>query len=116
MSTNITIDAAGKKLGRIASQAAAALRGKNTRDFAPNRVPDVSVRITNAGKVSLSEKKARNTQHTRYSGYPGGFKTENLRSFIDRRGHAELFRRTVSGMLPRNKLRAKLLKRLRVEV
>lgn len=110
-----TIDAAGKKLGRVASAAASMLRGKDSAHFTPNRMPDTTVRIVNAGKVLFSEKKLRGTMYTRYSGYPGGFKTESLKLFIKRRGIPELFRKVVSGMLPKNKLRDRFLKRLKVE-
>jgi large subunit ribosomal protein L13 len=110
-----TIDAQGKKLGRIASEAASLLRGKGLASFAPHELPDVSVEITNASKVALAEKKLTNVKYLRYSGYPGGLKETSMKEFLNKKGFGELFRRTVLRMLPRNTLRAKLIKRLVVK-
>ena len=106
------IDAQGKKLGRVASEAAAWLRGKTLASFSRNAVPDVQVEITNASGLQISARKARGTTYRRYSGYPGGLKEITLGEFDRKRGRAELLRKVVLGMLPKNKLRARLIKRL----
>ena len=106
------IDADGKKIGRVASDAAALLIGKNTSNFARNRVPSVKVKIINASKIAASEKKRGQMSYTKYSGYPGGLRTETLEHVIARRGYGEVIRRAVLGMLPKNKLRARFIRNL----
>ena len=81
-----TIDATGKSIGRVASQAAGILMGKNRVDFRRNVAPDVSVEITNASRAAVSEKARAQKLYTRYSGYPGGLKHEPLSRVISRKG------------------------------
>lgn len=106
-----TIDAKGKRLGVIATEAASYLIGKNRTDFARNTVAPVTVEIINASKLDISEKRATEIYQS-YSGYPGGLKKETLEHLRTRLGIAEPIRRTVSGMLPKNKLRTQRLKNL----
>jgi len=110
----VTIDAEGKKLGRIASQAASVLLGKNKAHFAKNKVEDVTVHIVNAGKLSVTERKLTTTTYVRYSGYPGGLKSANLAQLKERKGLSAALKIAVSGMLPKNKLRDQRLKRLKI--
>ena len=110
-----TIDAQGKKLGRVASMAAALLRGKSRADFTRNELPDCSVEIANVGTLSLSEKKIAATMYNRYSGYPGGRRETSMREFIAKKGRAELLRKVILGMLPRNRQRSRIIKRLTVK-
>ena len=65
------IDAQGKKLGRIASEAATVLMGKNRTDFARNVIPEVKVKIINSSKISTTNKKMDQKIYKNYSGYPG---------------------------------------------
>jgi large subunit ribosomal protein L13 len=106
------IDAQGKKLGRVASEAAKFLRGKGAASFTPNELPDVDVEILNASKLSITEKKSAQTVYKRYSGYPGGLKSATLGEFVTKKGHGELVRKVVLGMLPRSRQRSRLIKRL----
>ena len=108
----ITIDATEKKIGRIATEASTILLGKNTPSFAKNITASVKVKVLNASKVSLTEKKKDGKVYTRYSGYPAGLKRETLRSLIEKKGYSEAIRKAVYGMLPGNKLRAKRMKNL----
>ena len=110
-----TIDAKGKKLGRIASQAAHLLMEKDSPHFAKHKKEGARVVIINAGKLSITEKRAADTTYLRYSGYPGALKEENLTSLRERRGIGEVVVRAVKGMIPRNKLRPAMLKRLEVK-
>lgn len=110
-----TIDATGKRLGRIASEIARLLRGKGSPAFTPNVLPDVEVEVLNASRLSLTEKKATQTKYRRYSGYPGGLKEASLAEFIAKKGQGELIRKAVLGMLPRNRQRSRLIKRLVVK-
>lgn len=107
-----TIDATGKKLGRLASEAANVLRGKNTPGFTPNELSHARVTIENADKISITEKKRKEKIYERYSGYPSGLKRETLARLATRRGMGEVVRRAVYGMLPKNKLRARVIKNL----
>lgn len=107
-----TIDAQGKKIGRIASQAAAALMGKNSTDFAKNKVMLGQVEIINASRVDITARKKTDDIFVTYTGFRGGLKNESLGELINRRGMTEVFRRAVYRMLPNNKLRDKRIQNL----
>lgn len=109
-----TIDAQQKKLGRIASEAAKILMGKTSVDYTPNVVADVKVVITNASKLDIDTKKKNEKEYTRYSGFPGGLFTRTLGNMIEKKGYSEVVRIAVEGMLPKNKLQAKMIKNLTV--
>lgn len=109
--TEYTIDAAGKRLGKVATEAAKYLMGKNDPSFAKHTVADVTVTITNASKLDVTEKK-KGEIYQSYSGYPGGRRVETLEHLGQRLGYAEVVRRTVKGMLPKNKLQAVMMKNL----
>lgn len=100
-----TIDAQGKKIGRIASQAAAALMGKNSTSFAKNKVIPGIVEITNASRADITARKKTGDVYVTYTGFRGGLKSETLGELMERRGMTEVFRRAVYRMLPKNKLR-----------
>lgn len=110
-----TIDATGKALGRIATEAASVLMGKHSTAFARNKTADVSVRIVNAAKMRVTEKKNLGKTYSRYSGYPGGLKEETLASLTTRRGHEEVLKKAIRGMMPANRLRPVALKNLSIE-
>ncbi len=105
------IDATGKRLGIVATEAAKVLLGKADVDFAKHTVAPVTVTITNASKLDISEKRKTEVYQT-YSGYPGGLRSETLDHLGNRRGYAEVLRRTIGGMLPNNKLKKPMLKNL----
>jgi len=102
-------------MGRVASEAALKLRGKASPAYTPNVLPDVTVEIVNASKLSISEKKGAQVKYQRYSGYPGGLRETALAEFVEKKGHAELLRKIILGMLPRNRQRSRLIKRLIVK-
>ena len=106
-----TIDAAGKRLGKVATEAAAVLIGKNNPAFARHIMEDVRVEITNASKLDISEKRSQEIYQS-YSGYPGGRRTETLDHLGKRLGYAEVLKRTIGGMLPSNKHKKPLLLKL----
>lgn len=108
-----TIDATGKRLGRVATEAASILLGKNTPEFAKNRVEPVTVKIINPQLLDISEKKGQE-EFQRYSGYPGGRHVETLDHLAKRRGFEEVLRRVIGGMIPKNKLHALRMKNLEV--
>ncbi len=109
-----TIDAKGRSLGRIAAEAAAILMGKNNPSFQRNKLFSVEVSVVNASQIAISEKKKEEKEYRFYSGYPGGLRFEKLKDALVKKGNAEVVRRTVSGMLPKNKLRAKMIKNLKI--
>lgn len=98
-----TIDAKGRRLGIVATEAASILLGKNTPDFSRNTVTPATVTITNAHLLDISEKRATE-EFQSYSGYPSGRKVETLDHLALRRGYGEVLRRVIGGMLPKNKL------------
>ncbi|MBI2475687.1 MAG: 50S ribosomal protein L13 [Candidatus Taylorbacteria bacterium] len=110
-----TIDATGKKLGRVASEAARLLMGKNRPDFVRHKITGGKVAIVNASKAELGEKKLSQKTYARYSGYPGGLRATSMANVIEEKGYGEVFRLAVYGMLPSNKLRPKLMKNLSVK-
>ncbi len=110
--TTHTIDASDQKIGRVASVAAKVLMGKNRVDFAKNKIPAITVYITNASKVAVSDTKKKETIYKEYSGYPGGQKEISMESLISKRGMDAVFKKAIKGMLPPNKLRAQMLKNL----
>jgi len=108
-----TINGSGKVLGRLASEVAALLAGKTSPDFAPNRTPDIRVIVTHAGKVLVTGKKFSAKRYFRHSGYPGGAKFISFRQAFER-DPRRVVEQAVSGMLPKNRLRASRMKRLSV--
>jgi large subunit ribosomal protein L13 len=105
------IDATGKRLGKVATEAATVLMGKDKADFAKHIMSDVVVEIHNASKLDIPEKKLGEI-YQRYTGYPGGRREETLEHLAERRGIGEVIQRTVGGMLPNNKHKKRLLKQL----
>lgn len=110
-----TVDAKGKSLGRLATEIATILRGKNSPDFAPNIPSKNQVEVINTETIELSKKKLDHDGYNRYSGYPGGLKHETRGHLLSRRGMGEIIRRTVKGMLPKNKLQKDMLKNLTIK-
>ncbi len=109
------IDAQGKNIGRVASEAAHVLMGKNDPSFEKHTVSETVVKITNSDKLAISQKKAEEKVYDRYSGHPGGRKVETLEEVVAKKGHEEILRKAVYGMLPGNKLRARMMKHLIIE-
>jgi len=112
--TEFTIDAKGKILGKVASQAASLLMGKNRADFVRNKVLGDTVNIVNASKLKIDPKKLEEKLYIHYTGYPGGIKKESMSHLTSRKGFEEILRLAVFGMLPGNKLRVKMMKNLKI--
>ena len=109
-----TIDAAGKTLGRIASEVAKALMGKTRADYTPHINSGVVVTVQNASKLYIREKKRLSKTYTRYSGYPGGLKKQSLSQMVTQKGNAGPLRKAVERMLPRNTMRTVRMKNLKI--
>lgn len=113
-----TIDAADKKIGRIASEAAAILMGKKDVTFAKNTVANSKVEIINAKRAYITAKKKAGgvgDDYVRYTGFRGGIKSQTLGEVIEIGGMKRVFELAVYSMLPKNKLRAPRLKNLTVK-
>lgn len=106
------VDAANRPIGRVATEVASLLIGKNAPDFARNIAPKVRVEISNVEKLKISEKKRSQKEYQRYSGYPGGQKTMSLEEMLEKKGHAEVLRHAIYGMLPSNRLRSVRMKNI----
>src|SRR3989338_2517629 len=106
-----TIDAAGRTLGRVASEAAKALMGKMRADYTPNKNSGIKVTVANVSKLYIRERKRTRKIYTTYSGFPGGQKRESLAS-LNARKPGEALRRAVARMLPRNTMHTPRLKNL----
>jgi large subunit ribosomal protein L13 len=107
------IDAEGQTLGRLAAQVSTVLRGKNKPQFTPHVDCGDFVVIINAEKIVVSGGKEEQKLYHHHSGYPGGFKTETLRSLRARRPEA-ILERAIKGMLPHNRLGARQFTKLKV--
>lgn len=107
------VDVGGKILGREASQIAQLLIGKDKVYFAPHLDCGDYVVVVNADKVRLSGKKEQQKKYRRHSGYPGGFKEIPFADQM-KRDSRKVIELAVSKMLPKNKLRLRRLRRLKV--
>ena len=108
------IDASGKILGRLAGEIAILLRGKNEATFLPHVDVGNSVEVTNADKIKITGNKFKGKEYWRYSGYPGGIKRRTYEEVIEKKDSGEVLRKAVYGMLPGNRMRAKLMKRFTI--
>jgi large subunit ribosomal protein L13 len=113
MPKTYTIDASNKILGRLAAEAAVLLRGKNEADFAANKICGNRVIVFNTTKIIYKGKKLENKRYYTYSGYPGGIHSIKLKDLIKKDPSAPL-RKAVFDMLPKNKLRGKFIKNLKL--
>ncbi len=109
-----TIDATNRTIGRVATEAAMVLMGKDMPNYRPNVVSEVEVIIENASKTKITEKKMNEKEYKKYSGYPGGLKHESLKKIIENKGYAEVYKNAIKGMLPANRLRDLRLKNLQI--
>jgi large subunit ribosomal protein L13 len=107
------VDAEGMVLGRLATEVARILRGKHKPVFAPHIDTGDHVVIVNADKVVLTADKAERKTVYRHSGYPGGIKAESFGRLLQRRPE-DAVRRTIKGMLPKNRLGRQMIGKLKV--
>jgi len=101
------IDAEGKTLGRLASEAASILRGKHKPQFTPHVDTGDFVIIINAEKIAVTGNKLQDKYYYRHSGYPGGLKKTSLRDMLNTKPERVL-QYAIYGMLPKNRLGRKL--------
>ncbi len=107
------VDASGQTLGRLATRIADTLRGKDKPQYTPHVDTGDFVVVVNADKVVLTGDKLDKKRYYRHSGYPGGLRSRSAREELERRP-AEVLRRAVKGMLPRNRLARQQLTKLKI--
>jgi len=109
--TKHTIDATNKILGRLAVEVANLLRGKGKTDFVPYLDKGDHVTITNTDRIKVTGQKMKKKIYYHHSGYPGGIKEINLERLMEKDSR-QVVRKAIYGMLPKNKLRDKVIKKL----
>jgi large subunit ribosomal protein L13 len=107
------VNADGATLGRLSTVVAGLLRGKHKTTFSPHLDVGDPVVVVNAARVRVTGRKLSQKTYVRHSGYPGGLKSETLERLLSRRPE-EVVRRAVRGMLPQNRLGARMLRKLHV--
>lgn len=106
-------DAKGIAIGRLASQVALVLQGKDQASYQPNLVTNRKIVVFNLAQVKFTGKKLSQKKYHKYSGYPSGIKTKTMEEFFNRDPRM-LFEMLIYNMLPKNKLRKKMLKNLQL--
>ena len=107
------VDAAGQRLGTLASRIAVVLEGKHKPTYATHLDSGDHVIVLNASQIDITNKKSEQKKYSRHSGYPGGYREETLGHLLERRPE-EVIRRAVKGMLAHNKLGTQHLRKLKV--
>jgi large subunit ribosomal protein L13 len=107
------IDASDKILGRLACEIVSKLSGKDQATFQRHLDSGSVVIVSNAAKIKLSGKKIEQKVYYHHSGYPGGLKEKKIADIFDK-NPAEILKRAVWNMLPKNKLRDQMIKRLKI--
>jgi len=106
------VDATDQAPGRLASEIAQLLIGKHKPEYQPHVDMGDTVEVVNVEKMVATGKKMEQKEYIRHTGYPGGIKRVVMQKMWDTKGPAEVLRRTVKNMLPKNKLRKERMKRL----
>ncbi|MBU5615156.1 MULTISPECIES: 50S ribosomal protein L13 [Geomonas] len=107
------VDVDSKVLGRVATEIANVLRGKNKPTFTPSVDTGDFVIVVNAEKIALTGNKFANKTYYSHSSFPGGLKEITAAKLIDKKPE-ELIKKAVKGMLPKNKLARHMLKKLKI--
>jgi len=107
------VDAAGKTLGRLASDVAHILKGKHKPIYAPHMDTGDYVIVVNSGKIEVTGKRAEQKKYYSHSGYPGGLKTRNYQDVLQRQPH-RILERAIRGMLPHNTMGRDMYRKLKV--
>ena len=109
------IDAKGKRLGRLASEIAVILQGKKSAKYEPRLEGDDSVRVKNIDKMEVTGKKMKQKTYYRHTTQIGHLKSQTLEMLWKKKGPAVVLRHAVMGMLPKNKLQIRRIKKLVIE-
>lgn len=111
---HIEVDASGEAVGRIATQVAMMLRGKNKPTFSPHIDGGDFVKVINASKVKFTGLKFVQKDYYHHTQHPGGLRRTPMKHVFEK-DPTEVLRRAVYGMLPKNKLRDEMMKRLTIK-
>ncbi len=109
------IDASGKSFGRLASEIAVILQGKKNAKYMPRVEGEDGVIVKNVDKIKITGKKLTQKKYYRHTTQIGHLKERSLKQILEKKGPKEVLRHAVMGMLPKNKLRIKRIKRLTIE-
>jgi large subunit ribosomal protein L13 len=107
------VDAEGKRLGRMATEIARILRGKNKPEFTPHMDMGDFVIVVNAEKIELTGNKAWDKEYFRHTEHPGGKRFTNIRQYF-RKKPEFIVEHAIKGMLPKNRLGRKIMKKLKI--
>lgn len=107
------IDAKGMNLGRLSTKIAELLMGKHKPTYSPNVVTGDVVVVINCAKIKVTGNKLTDKFYYRHSGYPGGLRETSLKEMLEKHPN-RVIEHSVAGMLPKNKLKAEMLKNLKV--
>jgi large subunit ribosomal protein L13 len=110
---NHIIDAADRSPGRVATEVAIILRGKNKPAFQPHMDCGDIVVVQNAGQMKYTGKKLEQKKYRHHSGYPGGLKEKKM-SDVEKNDPGEVLRRTIKNMLPAVRFRDNMMRRLTI--
>lgn len=108
------INAEGQAVGRVATQVATLLRGKHKADFAPNVDGGDFVTVINAGKVKFTGRKLEQKDYYHHTQYPGGLKRTPMKKVFEA-DYTKVIHKAVYGMLPKNRMREEMIKRLTIK-
>jgi len=111
----LLVDAEGQSLGRLSAQVSTLLRGKHRPEFSPHQLCGDHVIVLNAAKLKIHPTKLHRKEYKRHTGYTGHLKTMTLKELMDK-DPVQVIEKAVKGMLPKNRLRPEMLKRLHVSV
>ena len=106
-----TINAQNQVLGRLATEIAKVLLGKDKADYAPNKITGTAVKVVNVNELAVSGSKMENKDYFKHTGYTGHLRATKMKHF----SKAELLKKAVWNMLPKNKLRKERFKLLTIE-
>lgn len=106
-----TFDATGRVLGRLATEVATVLRGKDKPTFAPHRIEGDRVVVVNAAQVSVTGKKLEQKVYRSHTGYLGNMKEVTLKQLMER-SPEQVIEMAIYNMLPKNRLRREMMRRL----
>jgi len=109
------VDAQGQTLGRLSTQIATILKGKNKVSFAPHLDNGDYVVVVNAEKIVVTGKKLTDKIYYRHTGFLGGIRQTSLEKLLNKKP-TEVLKKSISGMLPKNKLRKDMIARLKLVV
>ena len=107
------VDASGKALGRLATKVVLMLRGKDKPSFQPHILDNRYISVYNISQIKMTGKKPEGKIYWRHSGYPGGIRATRYKDLFQKDPRI-VFRKAVWGMLPKNRLRARMIQHLRL--